>query len=60
MKKFTLRFMAKERGAIGAFQSFIETVEAETYAAARLSLYDNYDHITVFEVNGCAVTAEQR
>ena len=60
MQKFHIRFRAKRRGAIGAFESFEETIDATSFEAMKIGLYDNYEHITIFEVNGCAVPTEQR
>lgn len=52
MKKFKIEFTGRRRGAIGVYETFIETVEATSLEAARIGLYDNYDHITIYSVNG--------
>lgn len=44
--RFRVHFRGTALGAIGAQQSFTETVEADTAEAAVLKLYEKYEHIT--------------
>ena len=46
--KYICTFQGRTIGAIGIFQRFRVPVEADTEDAARLKLYDDYDHITQF------------
>jgi hypothetical protein len=46
MQTFHLSFTARLVGAIGSFQSFTEMVKAESFEAAKLALYDKYEHIS--------------
>ena len=45
MNKYTARFTGRLSGAIGCFHPCTVEVEAENEDAARLKLYDTYDHI---------------
>ena len=46
--EFTIKFTGRTKGAIGIFQEFTETVEAETIDQAIIKLYDNYEHVHFF------------
>ncbi len=45
MNKYTFRIYAREIGAIGVWQHFTLTVEANTREEAELKLYEKYEHI---------------
>lgn len=45
MKKYKFSFIGRQVGAIGIFYKITATVEAENIEAAKLRLYDKYDHI---------------
>lgn len=56
--KYTIKFKGKHKGAIGIFQNFTQSVEAENPEKAILKLYDKYDHVhfpKIFEENGVLV-----
>jgi hypothetical protein len=53
MHTYRIHFMGRHIGAIGIFQEFTETVQAENDEAARLKLYDKYEHIRVIS---CVLT----
>jgi hypothetical protein len=42
-----MRFSARRIGAIGITETFVEDREAEDPEAAKLALYDKYEHISV-------------
>ena len=45
MKTYTAKFTGRKVGAIGIFYPITTTVQAENEEAARLKLYDKYEHI---------------
>lgn len=45
MPTYRIEFDGKEKGAIGSFSHYCETVTAETFEAAVLHLYDRYEHV---------------
>lgn len=47
MYEYTFCFNGRKRGAIGSLSQFRVSVIAENDDLARLSLYDNFEHITV-------------
>lgn len=47
MKTFAIRFIGRQRGALGTTSEHTVTVEAPTYADAVVKLYDDYEHISV-------------
>lgn len=53
--EFTARFHGKKKGAIGLGHWFVVSVSAESQEAARLKLYDNYEHIS-----SPTITAEEK
>ena len=44
--KYKATFRGREAGAIGIMQDITTTTEGETPEAARLALYDRFEHIT--------------
>lgn len=46
MKTYKLSFKGRKKGSIGIFYKIRATVIAESFAAAELKLYDNYEHIS--------------
>jgi len=50
MKIFKLSFIGRLKGAIGITYKIHETVKAENLEAAKLKLYDKYEHITQIKV----------
>jgi len=42
-------FVGRQAGAIGITYPITETIEAETEEAARLAMYDRYEHISGFK-----------
>jgi hypothetical protein len=44
-RDFTLRFWGRKRGAIGICYFITAVVFAESLESAKLSLYDDYEHI---------------
>lgn len=48
--QFQFVFNAREIGALGIWQRFCVTVEADDEESARLKLYDKYEHISVQSV----------
>jgi hypothetical protein len=50
MKTYKLKFKACLLGAIGKKQRFTETLQAENLEAAKLSLYNKYEHIQELKV----------
>jgi len=47
MFNFTIKFVGRNKGAIGISSRFVKTVQAEDFEAARLALYETYEHIHV-------------
>jgi hypothetical protein len=45
MKTYQAKFTGREVGAIGIFYKITATVEAENAEAARLKLYEKYEHL---------------
>lgn len=50
MYKYTFVFSGRKAGAIGSLSQFRVSVIAENEESARLSLYDNFEHITVMSL----------
>lgn len=46
--RYRCTFTGRQNSAIGVIYPITETVEAETPEAARLTLYDRYEHISGF------------
>ena len=51
MNRYAFNIVAKRRNAIGVYERFEPTVDAETLKQAELALYDHYDHIRIVSVN---------
>jgi hypothetical protein len=49
-RKYTITFSGRKIGAIGIFSQFVEEVTAANQEAARLKLYEKYDHILVHAI----------
>lgn len=47
MKQFLIHFTARQKGAIGITSRYQRLVQAEDFEAARLKLYDWYEHVHV-------------
>lgn len=47
MNTYHFEGIARQRGALGARSMFTADVRADTLKAARLKLYDHWEHITV-------------
>lgn len=45
MKKYSISFYGRLKGAIGCFYSIVDIVCADDEKAAILKLYDKYDHV---------------
>tara|TARA_R110000822_G_scaffold67329_1_gene164005 strand:- start:460 stop:615 length:156 start_codon:yes stop_codon:yes gene_type:complete len=50
MKTFKLSFIGRLNGAIGITYKIRENVNAENLEAAKLKLYNKYEHITQIKV----------
>ena len=50
--KYTFKILAVLIGSIGKRYKHTVTIEAETEADAKLKLYDTYEHIFIYSVNG--------
>lgn len=50
--KYTFKILAVLIGSIGKRYKYTVTIDAETEADAKLKLYDNYEHICIYSVNG--------
>jgi hypothetical protein len=59
MKTYICKFSARTRGALGVPQQWTREVQAEDEEAARLKLYDDFDHMSGFKaVEKPAATTE--
>ena len=52
MKKYKFNILAVKIGSIGKRKTFIVNVVAENEEAAKLALYQKYEHITINSING--------
>lgn len=59
MKVYECTFTARRKGAIGASYPQREKLLAESEEAARLKLYDRYDHLVGFKVVSVSEPAYQ-
>lgn len=50
MKKYKFTFIGRKVGAIGKTYKIVSTVTAENIDSAKLSLYDNYEHIQILKI----------
>ena len=50
--KYTFKILAVLNGSIGKRYKYTVTIESETEAEAKLKLYDTYEHIFIYSVNG--------
>ena len=50
--KYTFEILAVLNGSIGKRCKHTVTIQAETEADAKLKLYDTYEHISIYSVNG--------
>ena len=50
--KYTFKILAVLIGSIGKKYKYTVTINAETEADAKLKLYDTYEHISIYSVNG--------
>lgn len=50
--KYTFEILAVLIGSIGKRYKYTVTIDAETEADAKLKLYDTYEHIYIYSVNG--------
>ena len=50
MKKYAVAFNARRKGALGVSTYYTRIVEAMTEPAARLKLYEEFEHITFHSV----------
>ena len=50
--KYTFEILAVLIGSIGKRYKYTVTINAETEADAKLKLYDTYEHIFIYSVNG--------
>lgn len=50
MNKYTIEFIGRLAGALGVTYKIIEDVEADSVEAARVKLYDKYEHIYVTKI----------
>lgn len=50
-KRFLVTFSAVRKGALGVRSLVTKHVEAESPESARLSLYDDYEHITILQMS---------
>ena len=50
MTTYTVKFTGRTNGAIGIFYPITETVQAENEEAAKLKLYEKYEHITNIQI----------
>jgi hypothetical protein len=51
MKTFKIKFNTKRRNALGTLSGFERFVNAESQDAARLKLYDSFDHVEIVSMN---------
>ena len=52
MKTYKIKIEAVKIGSLGKKQNFTKSIEATSFEAAKMSLYDTYEYITVRSVNG--------
>lgn len=45
MKRYTITFMGRRKGAIGIHRQITDYVDAENEMQGTLKMYDRYDHI---------------
>lgn len=50
--KYTFKILAVLIGSIGKRYKYTVTIKAETEAGAKLKLYEAYEHIFIYSVNG--------
>jgi hypothetical protein len=50
MKTYEVRFYGRTIGAIGILYWITDTVQAENEEAAKLKLYDKYEHISILTI----------
>lgn len=52
INKYTFEILAVLIGSLGKRYKYTVTIKAETEADAKLKLYDTYEHISIYSVNG--------
>lgn len=50
--KYTFKILAVLIGSISKKYKYTVTIDAETEADAKLKLYETYEHIFIYSVNG--------
>lgn len=60
MTTYHISFRGREKGALGIYSNYAQTVEANTEEEAILKLYDTHEHIEVLSIKILSKTQKDK